>query len=135
MSRRLPAPPPPGLERSCRQARRRPAGPEGRDWMREAPREPGFERIEATFSGHAFDPHRHDCYALGLTLEGVQSFNYRGARRDSVAGRAIVLYPDERHDGEAGRPGGFRYRMLYLAPRLVSEALEAITGRPDLPFA
>src|SRR5690606_19591047 len=47
------------------------------------------------------------------------------------AGHAIVLHPDEVHDGRAGAEGGFRYRMLYLEPRLVQEALGY---RRPLPF-
>ncbi len=92
---------------------------------------PGIERIEAAFAGHAFDRHRHDTYALGLTLSGVQSFHYRGERIDSPAGHALVLHPDEPHDGEAGADGGFRYRMLYIAPTLIQEALGY---RHALPF-
>jgi AraC-like DNA-binding protein len=103
------------LERSC--------GTANGDWIRTAPPEPGIERIEAFFSGHAYDPHRHDTYALGFTISGVQSFDYRGARADSLAGDAIVLHPDEIHDGRAGAEHGFRYRMLYIEPRLIAEAL------------
>jgi AraC-like DNA-binding protein len=115
----------PRLERSC-------AAAPG-DWIRAAPPHPGIERIEAFFAGHAYDPHRHDTYAIGRTLAGVQSFDYRGARADSMRGHAIILHPDERHDGRAGAPAGFRYRMLYIAPRLVRDAL----GRRarSLPFA
>jgi AraC-like DNA-binding protein len=113
------------LERSC--------GTTDGDWIRTAPSEPGIERIEAFFSGHAYDPHRHDTYALGFTISGVQSFDYRGTRADSLAGNAIVLHPDERHDGRAGAEHGFRYRMLYMEPRLIAEALG---GRlRALPFA
>lgn len=93
------------------------------DWIRHARPQPGLDRIDAFFAAHAYDPHRHDTYALGLTLSGVQSFDYRGARADSTAGHAIVLYPDETHDGRAGVAGGFRYRMLYLEPRLIRDAL------------
>lgn len=100
--------------------------------MRQAPFEPGLERIEAYFASHAYDSHRHDTYALGFTLSGVQSFDYRGARRDSQHGHVIVLHPDEAHDGRAGGEDGFRYRMLYVEPRLILEAL----GDPAsaLPF-
>src|SRR5262245_1035740 len=107
--------PPPGLERSC--------GPSHADWIRSAPPQPGVERIEAFFAGHAYDPHRHDTYAIGITLSGIQSFDYRGARADSLAGNAIVLHPDETHDGRAGAEAGFCYRMLYVEPRLVRDAL------------
>jgi AraC-like DNA-binding protein len=110
------------LERSC--------APSSRDWLRTAPPRPGLERIEAFFSGHAYDRHRHDTYAIGYTLGGVQSFDYRGARVDSTPGKLIVLHPDEAHDGRAGAAGGFRYRMLYVEPRLIRDAL----GGGALPF-
>ena len=93
------------------------------DWIRLAPSQPGLERIEAYFAGHAYDPHRHDTYAIGYTLDGVQSFDYRGARADSRTGNVIVLHPDEVHDGRAGAETGFRYRMLYIEPRLIRDAL------------
>ena len=106
-----------GLERSCA-----PAG----DWIRAAPSSPGLERIEACFSGHGFDPHRHDTYAIGFTLDGVQAFRYRGAARRSTAGDVFVLHPDELHDGHAGTRAGFRYRILYAEPRLIQEAIGAL---------
>jgi len=114
----------PRLVRSC--------GPSPVDWIRLAPAQPGVERIEAYFAGHAYDPHRHDTYSLGYTLGGVQTFDYCGARVDSRAGNVIVLHPDEIHDGRAGAQGGFRYRMLYLEPRLVRDALG--DGASALPF-
>jgi AraC-like DNA-binding protein len=103
------------LERSC--------GASPADWIRLAPSQPGLERIEAYFAGHAYDPHRHDTYAIGYTIDGVQSFDYRGARADSRSGNVIVLHPDEVHDGRAGTETGFRYRMLYIEPRLIRDAL------------
>ena len=29
----------------------------------------------------AYEPHRHDSYAIGITTAGVQTFRYRGTRR------------------------------------------------------
>jgi hypothetical protein len=40
-----------------------------------------------------------------------------------TAGRVIVIHPDEAHDGHAGAPGGFVYRMLYVDPALIGAAL------------
>jgi AraC-like DNA-binding protein len=100
------------LERMC-----------GADWIRAAPPCPGFERIEACFAGHAFDPHRHDTYAIGFTLHGVQSFRYRGTAQHSVPGQVFVLHPDETHDGHAGTGAGFGYRILYVEPRAIHDAL------------
>ncbi len=103
--------------------------------MKLAPSRPGLMRIEASFAGHAYDPHRHDTYAIGVTVGGVQSFDYRGSRADSLAGHAIILHPDEVHDGRAGTEAGFRYRMLYLEPRLIQEALDYSRSLPFVKTA
>jgi AraC-like DNA-binding protein len=101
-------------------------------WIRIAPSCAGLERVEAFFAGHGFDPHRHDTYAIGHTIQGVQSFRYRGAARTSVPGQVFVLHPDETHDGRAGTRDGFRYRILYVEPRLIHDALSQTHGA--LPF-
>src|SRR3546814_17806411 len=80
------------------------------DWVERATPIAGVERIEARFHGNAYTMHRHDTYAIGRTLAGVQSFHYRRSRRDSLPGNTIVLHPDEAHDGQAGTAQGFRYR-------------------------
>ncbi|RUV36691.1 AraC family transcriptional regulator [Mesorhizobium sp. M7A.F.Ca.MR.148.00.0.0] len=95
-----------------------------------APDPAGMERIEARFHGSAFDLHRHDTYAIGVTLHGVQTFRYLGAARHSLPGQIIVLHPDELHDGGAGTEDGLRYRMLYLEPSLMLDCL----GGVSLPF-
>lgn len=112
-----------GLERLCET-------PDG-NRITTAPAYPGIERIQAQFCGNAFEPHRHDTYALGVTLAGVQTFTYRGERRFSLPGRVIILHPDEIHDGGAGTDDGLRYRMLYLEPSLLLQCLEGnATGLP-----
>ncbi|MGH7003127.1 MAG: AraC family transcriptional regulator [Alphaproteobacteria bacterium] len=101
------------------------------DWIRLAADAVEFERMEAFFSGPAYENHRHDTYAIGRTLSGVQSFHYRGAARNSLPGKTtIVLHPDEMHDGQSGAEGGFRYRMVYIHP---AEIQGVLGGRP-LPF-
>jgi AraC-like DNA-binding protein len=110
-----------GLERSC--------SPQT-NAIRFGPTAPGIERAEVFLSTCAFEPHRHDTYAIGVTLAGVQTFRYRGERRVSLPGQLHVLHPDELHDGAAGTDDGFGYRILYVAPELVREAL----GGGELPF-
>jgi AraC-like DNA-binding protein len=109
------------LERSCNR---------GRDWIRFGPQAPGLERAEVHLSTCAFEPHRHDTYAIGITTSGVQTFRYRGERRVCLPGQLHVLHPDETHDGAAGTDDGFGYRILYVAPELVRDAL----GGAALPF-
>lgn len=82
-----------------------------------------LQRLTARFGGHAYDLHRHETYAVGLTLWGAQSFHYRGALRTSRGGQVMVIHPDEAHDGHATLDAGFAYRMLYIEPALVSQAL------------
>ncbi len=101
-----------------------------RDWIRLGASWRGFERIEAAFSGHGFDPHRHNSYAIGFTLYGVQTFRYRGRDEHCLPGQIFVLHPDELHDGNAGTKKGFRFRTLYIDPAAISEAL----GDCPLPF-
>jgi AraC-like DNA-binding protein len=85
----------------------------------------GIERAEVHLSTLAFQPHRHDTYAIGITTDGIQSFGYRGERRICLPGQLHVLHPDELHDGAPATAGGFGYRILYLAPELVRSALAA----------
>lgn len=109
------------LERSCRP---RP------DSIRFGASAPGLERAEVYLSVCAFEPHRHDTYAIGITTAGVQTFRYRGACRICLPGQLHILHPDETHDGAAGTDDGFGYRILYVAPELIRHALDA----RGLPF-
>ncbi|EIK93910.1 AraC family transcriptional regulator [Pseudomonas sp. M47T1] len=100
------------------------------DWVLPAAHPTRVERLEARFAGHGFTPHRHDTYAIGRTLAGVQSFNYRRSLRHSLPGGTLVLHPDEVHDGQAGTEAGFQYRMIYVEPALIQQVL----GGKPLPF-
>src|ERR1700743_72364 len=115
-----------GISRSLgRLCEDRPDPAQTGDLIISAPAFPGIERIEARFFGDVFEPHRHDTYALGLTLQGVQTFHYRGEKRYSLPGNIIVLHPDEIHDGGAATEDGLRYRMLYLEPSLLLQHLNS----------
>jgi len=109
------------LERSCEPCA---------DSIRFGPCADGIERAEVHLYSCAYELHRHDTYAIGITTDGVQTFHYRGSRHVCLPGQLHVLHPDERHDGAAGTDGGFGYRILYIAPKLVRDAL---AGRA-LPF-
>src|SRR5687767_11732372 len=112
-----------GLERSC----------EG--WIASAKLRDGVELFSAWFAGAAYQRHRHDTYAIGVTDAGVQVFDYRGAKRSSLPGDIVVLHPDEPHDGRAGTSAGFGYRIVYLQPSAVADAVRGLRGRScPLPF-
>jgi AraC-like DNA-binding protein len=106
-----------------------------RDWIASAGPVGGVALLRAWFAGQAYQKHRHDTYAIGLTDCGVQVFDYRGAVQVSTPGQVAVLYPDEIHDGRAGTAEGFGYRIVYVEPAQLSEALQVLCGRPyPLPF-
>ena len=117
-----------GLERSCDR--------QGADWIASAHVGDGVELLRAWFAGRGFETHRHDTYAIGMTDAGVQAFDYRGAAKASTPGQVVVLHPDEPHDGRAGTPDGFGYRIVYVAPSRIADAARVVLGRPAaLPFA
>jgi AraC-like DNA-binding protein len=116
-----------GLERSCHGTV---AG-----WLVSSRPADGVELFKAWFAGKAYQKHRHDTYAIGVTDCGVQVFDYRGSVRVSNPGQVVVLYPDEAHDGRAGTDDGFGYRIVYVEPFLLADAVRTLRGRPyPLPF-
>ena len=61
----------------------------------------GIDVLKARFSGHAYDRHAHDTYAIGVTLHGHQGFRHRGRHHISTAGMIIAMNPEDAHDGGA----------------------------------
>lgn len=86
----------------------------------------GIETIKAHFEGHAFDPHWHDSYLVGITLSGTQQFHCRRERHRSQPGDAFLLEPGEIHDGDAPVEGGFTYSTFYLDERWLTRALQGL---------
>jgi hypothetical protein len=116
-----------GLERSCQGTV---AG-----WLASSKPVEGVELLSAWFAGEAYQKHRHDTYAVGVTDSGVQVFDYRGSTHASTPGQVVVLYPDEVHDGRAGSGEGFGYRIVYVEPSILIEAVWDLRGKPyPLPF-
>ena len=116
-----------GLERSCQ-------GPAA-GWLASSRPAGGIELFSAWFTGEAYQRHRHDTYAIGVTDSGVQVFDYRGSVHSSTPGQVVVLHPDEIHDGRAGTSEGFGYRIVYVEPFRLTDAIRILRGRPyPLPF-
>lgn len=88
--------------------------------------ETGIESIRAHFVGHAYDPHWHDSYLVGVTEQGVQQFNCRRVRHRSVPGQVFMLEPGDLHDGLAPTEDGFTYSTLYLEPDWLEQQLRLL---------
>jgi AraC-like DNA-binding protein len=85
----------------------------------------GIETVRAHFEGHAYDPHWHESYLVGITEQGLQQFNCRRQQHNSTPGKVFLLEPGDIHDGTAPEAGGFTYRTLYLDPRWLDRELRA----------
>jgi AraC-like DNA-binding protein len=115
-----------GLEHPC----------DSEEWVDATRPADGVELFRARLRGRPFRRHRHDVYAIGVTEEGVQAFDYRGTVERSLPGQVFVLHPDELHDGRTEGPGLFGYRQIYVNPDQIATALPALTGQATpLPFA
>ncbi|MEG5262788.1 AraC family transcriptional regulator [Pseudomonas sp. JDS28PS106] len=89
-------------------------------------RDTGIETLRAHFTGHAYDPHWHDSYLVGVTEQGVQQFTCRRQRHASTPGHVFLLEPGEIHDGDSPTEDGFTYRMLYLDPGWIAGNLSGL---------
>ncbi|MGE8322056.1 MAG: AraC family transcriptional regulator [Pseudomonas sp.] len=86
----------------------------------------GIESVRAHFVGHAYDPHWHDSFLVGVTEQGVQQFNCRRVRHRSTPGQVFLLEPGDVHDGLAPTAEGFTYSTLYLQPAWLEQQLRAL---------
>jgi AraC-like DNA-binding protein len=94
----------------------------------------GIEAMGAHFVEHVYDRHSHDTYSFGVTEHGAQTFRCRGATRVSTAGLVMAFNPDDPHDGHAGSPTGFTYRMVHVDPGQVRDALAEAGYGVGLPL-
>jgi AraC-like DNA-binding protein len=99
------------------------AGAAAREWtrFRRVP-EVSAEAMAAHFVAHFYHKHSHDTYSFGVTEAGAQAFRCRGADHVSTAGLVMAFNPDDPHDGHAGDPAGFTYRMVHVDPQVFGQA-------------
>ncbi|NRQ36540.1 AraC family transcriptional regulator [Nonomuraea sp. NN258] len=100
------------------------------------PAVPEVDLLKAHYVTHRFSRHVHDGYAIGLILDGVEEFDYRGTLHRARAGELVLVNPDAVHTGQAGEPDGWSYRMLYPSIETMTEIaadLGASYGTPHFP--
>lgn len=98
--------------------------------FRRLPGRTGVELYRARIVRHAFEPHAHDGFGLGVIARGAQRFRYRGADHVAAAGALVTMDAGELHTGQAATQDGWHYRMLYIEPA----ALEAVSGERGWHF-
>lgn len=84
-----------------------------------------LEMLTAMFFNHAFGRHYHDGYALGVILEGCETYKINHKINVAPKGSVVVVNPGEVHNGEAwDRAQGWGYFMIYPHLSLIEKALE-----------
>lgn len=89
--------------------------------------------LHAHFTTHAFAPHWHEYYVVGLITEGVQTFRYRRDRYVTTRGGFFILNPGEPHTGESAIAAGFTYRALYPTHEHMEQAMVELRRPSALP--
>jgi AraC-like DNA-binding protein len=95
-----------------------------------------LELLRATYITHAFPPHAHEGFAIGIIEGGGQDFTYQRTHHLVMpAGTVAVINPGVVHTGRAATDAGWTYRMLYPAAAILQRVASAISGRSrDVPF-
>lgn len=88
----------------------------------------GLDCLAATFRRHAYAPHQHESYVMGVIEAGCETFRVRGERHYARPGQITFVNPLETHDGEPYGPG-YSYRMTYPEVGLIREVAASLSGR------
>ncbi|WP_344903534.1 AraC family transcriptional regulator [Actinomadura meridiana] len=83
-----------------------------------------LDLLAARIGSRHYAPHIHEQYAIGVTLDGMETMRYRGERVYSSAGTVVVVEPGEAHTGGPAHPEGFSYLCVYPG----AELLGAVTS-------
>lgn len=89
------------------------------------------EVFHARFIDHAYPQHTHDAWTLLIVDTGIIGYELDRREHGSTGDVVTLLPPHVPHNGRAVRPGGFRKRVLYLEPDLLT-GIGAAVGTPTL---
>ncbi|MDU2065593.1 MAG: AraC family transcriptional regulator [Sporomusaceae bacterium] len=94
-----------------------------------------LELLHATYVQQNFSKHFHDGFAFGVIEQGALRFSYHGESLVAASGCINLANPGEAHDGFAATEAGWTYRMFYLQPKLLEQAVYDLSGKINtLPF-
>jgi AraC-like DNA-binding protein/quercetin dioxygenase-like cupin family protein len=87
--------------------------------------------LTGRYAEHRYHPHVHPEYTLSVIEYGDLRFDAAGRGLRARQGDVVVIEPMAVHDGRNGGPEGFAYRVLYVHPDSLRNALgrDALTLR------
>ncbi|HWD83276.1 MAG TPA: AraC family transcriptional regulator [Kribbella sp.] len=90
------------------------------------------EVLHAHFPKHAYPSHTHDAWTVLIVDEGAVRYDLDRHEHGLAQAQVSLLPPHVPHDGRSAKPGGFRKRVLYLAPdRLDARLIGAAVDQPE----
>ncbi len=95
----------------------------------------GLECLRATYVKHAFAPHAHETFAIGVIEAGAQRVRHRGSHEVMPPQTVCVINPGELHTGQAATDAGWTYSMIYPQPSLLADvAAQLRDASGGMPF-
>jgi AraC-like DNA-binding protein len=91
-----------------------------------------FDILRASFTNHAFAPHSHEEYMLGLVEAGTEGLTYLGKKVISPTGNLMMVNPEDIHTGYSAAKIPLVYRAIYPTSDFVQGILETV-GFRELP--
>jgi len=86
-----------------------------------------LETLKALFFKHSFGRHYHEGYALGIILEGSETYQCNKKEHVAPKGSIVIVNPGEIHNGHASDISkGWYYFMIYPHLSLIQKALEQL---------
>lgn len=97
---------------------------------------PGVRLINAEYHNFAFPRHFHLEYHIGLLLRGQHRYVCQGERQQATVGDALLMAPEQIHDGASLTGEGYSIRVLALDPQRLEQASRSLSderhGTPRL---
>ncbi len=95
-----------------------------------------LEVLKAVFYQHSFGRHYHEGYAIGIILQGSETYQCNKKTNIAPKGSIVVVNPGEIHNGHASDVNeGWGYFMIYPHLSLIQKALEQLGMKKDnLPW-
>ncbi|MDW6002242.1 AraC family transcriptional regulator [Vibrio mangrovi] len=90
--------------------------------------------IEADYQKFAFARHYHLDIHIGLITCGQQKFYYRGNQHQAGCRQAIIMPPDEIHDGQAKLDSGYSVNVFAINPDWFDDYFQPLSSGQVLDF-
>lgn len=95
---------------------------------------PDVDLLRARYVRHRYGRHTHQGYAIGVVEVGVEEWHCRGETHRAGPGEIVFVNPGEVHDGHAGVPEGWAYRMVYPSVETVSDVAAELGWPAGTPY-